>query len=158
MCLVTAGRLQPHDHSRSVQARIPLSVLLITHMPVGHLSAASTDLHTVGLRQLSRFVSACLKASTAAGGLTLISGGSCVTSPPSCPDAACRRGEKKIPPDRTVLPRFTRTKSSDADLRFFCVVTTDSFSTKAPVKESEKPQLLHRCHPPFHYPLAVQRV
>lgn len=46
---------------------------------------------------------------------------------------------------------FARTKSSEADLSFL-VVTADSFSTKALVKESEKPQLLYCCHPAFHHP------
>lgn len=53
-------------------------------MPVGHLSAASTDLHIAGPRQLSGFISACLKASTAAAGRP-------TSSVVSCPDAACHR-------------------------------------------------------------------
>lgn len=51
-----------------------LSLPLITYMPVGHLSADPTDFLTVGFQQLSGFVLVSLKASTAAGKLTLISG------------------------------------------------------------------------------------
>lgn len=99
MCPVTAGRPRP-DHSRSVQTPISLSLPLITYMPVGHLFAAPTDLLTVSFQQLSGFVSVSLKASTAAGKLTLI-GGSCVLS---CLNATCHYVGKKSPPDWTVLP------------------------------------------------------
>lgn len=125
-----------------------LSLPLITHMPVSHLSAAPTDLRAVGFQQLSAFVSASLKALTAAGELTLHQWGSCVLS---CPGAACllTMWEKKlikkkqsIPPDWTMLPCSVVPKSSDFQLSF-CGVTTDSLSTKALVKESEEPQPLH---------------
>lgn len=116
-------------------------VLLITDMPVGHLSAASTDLHTVGFQQLSGFISAILKESTAAGELPLMSG-----AVVSCLVLMLHATEKDSSgPDNASM--FACTKSSDVDRS-----SQDSFSTKAPLKESEKPQLLLHCCSTFHYP------
>lgn len=72
MCPVTAGAVPPRSQPLCPGTDSP-SLPLITHMPVGHLSAAPTDLLTIGFQQLSGFVLASLKASTAAGELTLIS-------------------------------------------------------------------------------------
>lgn len=148
MCPVTAGRPHP-DHSRSVRALIPPAFPLITYMPVCHLSAAPTDLHTVGFRQLSGFVSESLKASAAAGGLTLISGA--VVSCLVLMLHATEYVEKKrfLQTGQCFHVRWYQILRLDLS---FCGVTTDSFSTKAPVKESEKPQLVHPCRLTFHYP------
>lgn len=110
------------------------SVLLITHMPVGHLSAASTDLHICGFHQLSRFVSACLKTSTAAGELKIICG-AVVSRLVRMRAAECMI---KIPLDWTMLPCWLH-----PHLFFFSL---DSFTTKAPVRK------LHHSHRTFHYP------
>lgn len=75
--------------------------------------------------------------------------GSCVLS---CPDAACHRvcGKKRfLQTGQCFHVRWYQILRLDLS---FCGVTTDSFSTKAPVKESEKPQLVHPCRLTFHYP------
>lgn len=76
--------------------------------------------------------------------------GSCVMS---CPDAACHWEceKKKVFFRLDNASMFACTKSSHHDVSF-CGVTTDGFSAKAPVKESEKPQLLNPCHLTCHYP------
>lgn len=70
--------------------------------------------------------------------------GSCVMS---CPNAACHWvwENDSSGPDNASM--FACTKSSDVDRS-----SQDSFSTKAPLKESEKPQLLLHCCSTFHYP------
>lgn len=123
-----------------------LSLPLITHMPVSHLSAAPTDLRAVGFQQLSGFVSASLKAPAAAGELTLISGAvvSCLVPMPHVCD--CERTEEdSCRLDSAAMLACTKSLS-------FCVVAAHSLSTKALLQVSEKPQLAHPCHLTFHYP------
>lgn len=116
------------------------SLPLITRMPVSHLSAAPTDLRAVGSQQLSGFRLCEFKSTNSSGRTNTHQWGSCVSS---CPDAAClrlcvrEREKKKKGFLQTGQCRHVRLYQILSLGLSFCGVTTDSFSTKALVKERE---------------------
>lgn len=139
MCPVTAGRPHP-DHSRSVQALIPPlspwshACLSATCLPLPLISAQSA------LSSCLVFVSASLKAPTAAGEPTLISGA--VVSRLVLMlrvSGYVRERERKEKKGflQTGQCRHVRLYQILSLGLSFCGVTTDSFSTKALVKEWE---------------------
>lgn len=117
------------------QHRFCLSVLLITHMPVDHLSNGFLWSTLSRLLPVVRFVSAGLKRISSRH-INIRLRGSCVLS---CPNGMCQWDSSTLDNASHVCLNQTLRRWPE-----FTCSNYSSFGTK--------PELLHRCHPIVHYP------